>query len=110
MLLVTLVTEVPDAWQRQAPTQPRFVQVDGLAIRVLTQGLERRQPGASAVVFESGGSAPLETWSPILPAVAEFAPVVAYDRANTAESAWAHRTAVGSHADCAAAASVPATE
>jgi len=64
------------------------IEVDGLAMRVRTAGLEQRAPGQAAVVFESGGSAPLETWDPILAAVARFAPLVAYDRAGTGQSAW----------------------
>jgi pimeloyl-ACP methyl ester carboxylesterase len=62
--------------------------VDGLSIRVRTARLGDRRPGQATVVFKSGGSAPLETWDPVLPAVATFAPVVAYDRAGTGESSW----------------------
>jgi pimeloyl-ACP methyl ester carboxylesterase len=62
--------------------------VDGLSMRVRTAGLTNRRPGQPVVVLESGGSAPLETWDPILPAVAAFAPLVAYDRAGTGQSAW----------------------
>ncbi len=72
----------------QASPMTRSVDVDGLSIRVRTAGLDDRKPGEAAIVFESGGSAPLETWDPILPAVARFAPVVAYDRAGTGQSAW----------------------
>jgi pimeloyl-ACP methyl ester carboxylesterase len=73
---------------REASLVTRTVNVDGLSIRVRTAGLGDRRPGQAAVVFESGGSAPLETWDRVLPAVANFAPVVAYDRAGTGESSW----------------------
>jgi pimeloyl-ACP methyl ester carboxylesterase len=66
----------------------RSLDVDGLAVRVRTANLTGRAPGEAAVVFESGGATPLETWDPVLAAVARFAPVVAYDRAGTGESAW----------------------
>jgi pimeloyl-ACP methyl ester carboxylesterase len=65
-----------------------MIDVDGLRMRVLTTGLERREAGQPALVFEGGGSAPLETWETIMPAVSQLAPVVAYDRAGTGESEW----------------------
>jgi pimeloyl-ACP methyl ester carboxylesterase len=66
----------------------RSIDVDGLAMRVRVAGLEQRIPGHAVIVFESGGGAPLETWDSVLPAVARFAPLVAYDRAGTGASAW----------------------
>jgi pimeloyl-ACP methyl ester carboxylesterase len=66
----------------------RSVDVDGVMIRVRTAGFGERGLGQAAVVFESGATAPLETWDPVLPAVAAFAPVVVYDRAGTGESDW----------------------
>lgn len=72
--------------------QPAFTtfvrDVDGVRIRVRTSGLSARRPGQPVVVFESGGGAALETWDSILPAVADFAPVVAYDRSGTGQSPW----------------------
>jgi pimeloyl-ACP methyl ester carboxylesterase len=65
-----------------------MVELDGLAIRVVTASLDARSPDQPAVVFESGGGAPLETWDPIFSQVARFAPVVAYDRAGTGRSEW----------------------
>jgi pimeloyl-ACP methyl ester carboxylesterase len=64
------------------------VDVDGLALRVRTAGLQERRAGHPAVIFESGGGAPLETWDPIFLGVADFAAVVAYDRVGTGQSAW----------------------
>jgi pimeloyl-ACP methyl ester carboxylesterase len=71
-----------------APAITRTVDVDGIAIRVRTVGLEMRRPGGPVIVFEGGASAPLETWDSVLPAVARFAPVLAYDRAGTGASTW----------------------
>lgn len=65
----------------------RFVELDGLSIRVQMAGIDR-QPGHPALVLESGGSLPLETWDPVLPELASLAAVVAYDRAGTGESEW----------------------
>ncbi|HYO45773.1 MAG TPA: alpha/beta fold hydrolase [Gemmatimonadota bacterium] len=60
----------------------RLVDVDGHAIRVQTAGLDLAGHGRPIVVFESGLGTPLETWTPVLSAVSEFAPAVAYDRAG----------------------------
>lgn len=66
----------------------RMIDVDGVKMRVRTAGLEARAPGQPLVIFESGGSAPLETWEPIFAAVAAHAPALAYDRAGTGQSEW----------------------
>ena len=50
------------------------VTVDGLGMRVVSAGLATRAPEQPVVIFESGAGSPLETWNPIFPAVAEFAP------------------------------------
>ena len=76
------------AAESAAPLMTRIVDVDGVAIRDRTAGFDNRRPGKPAVVFESGASAPLETWDSVLPAVVRFAPGVAYDRAGTGKSAW----------------------
>src|SRR5688572_22362763 len=65
-----------------------MIEVDGIRMRVSTAGLDNRAPDQAVIVFESGGSAALETWNTILPAASQFAPVVAYDRAGTGESEW----------------------
>ena len=83
---------VPSAGQTPvqpiAPATTVMVDVDGVAIRVRTMGFGGRVTGEPAVVFESGASAPLETWDAVLADVARFAPVVAYDRAGTGQSSW----------------------
>jgi pimeloyl-ACP methyl ester carboxylesterase len=78
------------SWLAAQETLPAstMVEVDGLRLRVLTDGIGNRDPAQAVIVFESGGSAPLETWDAILPAVSRFAPIVAYDRAGTGESEW----------------------
>ena len=66
----------------------RHVRVDGHSLRVRVANLDRRPAGSPALILESGGGAPLETWDPVLSAFAGLAAVVAYDRAGTGESVW----------------------
>ena len=66
----------------------RMVDVDGVKMRVRTAGLDSHKPGQPVIVFESGGSAPLETWNPIFAKLAANTPAVAYDRAGTGQSEW----------------------
>jgi parallel beta-helix repeat protein len=71
-----------------AEIDTRMVEVDGFAMRVQTGGWHHRQRGQPFVVFENGAGTPLEAWEPVLGAVAEFAPVVAYDRSGLGQSEW----------------------
>jgi pimeloyl-ACP methyl ester carboxylesterase len=71
-----------------AEIDTRMVEVDGFAMRVQTGGWHHRQRGQPFVVFENGAGTPLEAWEPVLGAVAEFAPVIAYDRPGLGQSEW----------------------
>ena len=73
---------------QEPPLTTTMLEVDGIRMRVLTAGLDDREPRQAVVVFEGGGSAPFETWNTIMPAVSRLAPVVAYDRSGTGESEW----------------------
>ena len=64
----------------------RMVDVDGHQMHVLTIGLENAESGSPVVVFEAGGGGGLATWGSVVHDVADFAPVVAYDRAGLRES------------------------
>jgi pimeloyl-ACP methyl ester carboxylesterase len=75
----------------------RMVEVDGHTVRVQTAGWHHRLPGRPVVVLENGAGAPLEAWQPILAAIAEFAPVVAYDRAGIGQSPWDEQTPTPEH-------------
>ena len=66
----------------------RMVDVDGHNMHVLTIGLENAESGSPVVVFEAGAGAGLATWGSIVEDVANFAPVVAYDRAGLRRSEW----------------------
>lgn len=71
----------------QAPT-PRMIDVDGDSMRVTTAGFEHLARGQPAVVLESGAGVSIGNWGPVVPAVAAFAPVVAYERAGVGASEW----------------------
>jgi pimeloyl-ACP methyl ester carboxylesterase len=66
----------------------RMVEVDGLPMRVQTAGLRNRARGQPIIVLENGAGTPLEVWAPVLAGLAEFAPLVAYDRSGIGRSAW----------------------
>jgi len=65
---------------------PRTVPVDGHQMRVSIAGTSHARPGHPTVVFESGLGGRLEGWGRVFSKVAEFAPVVAYDRAGVGQS------------------------
>lgn len=66
-----------------ASQEVRTVDVEGRSVRVQTAGLERSGFEAPAVVFEAGFMYDgLSAWTAVIGHVAEFAPVVAYDRAG----------------------------
>jgi pimeloyl-ACP methyl ester carboxylesterase len=71
----------------QAPTvAPRMIRVDGVPVRVWTDGLSDRNPGQPVIVLEAGSGADLDTWKPVFGALARTAPVIAYDRLGVGQS------------------------
>jgi pimeloyl-ACP methyl ester carboxylesterase len=64
----------------------RMVTVDGLSMRVRSQGLDQRRIGKAVVVLEAGAGNSLETWDPVFSNIAEVAPVIAYDRRGLGQS------------------------
>ncbi|HSM17351.1 MAG TPA: alpha/beta fold hydrolase [Gemmatimonadales bacterium] len=79
VLLLLLVPCGPAAGQATEPAF-RMVEAKGQPTRVLTLGLERRSPGQPVVILQSGFGSPMELWGSVPQGVAQFAPVVAYDR------------------------------
>ena len=79
-VFVICVCATPSPAQAQ---NARMVDVDGHQMRVRTAGIENAGPAAPVVVFEAGGTQGLTTWRSVFQDVAEFAAVVAYDRAGT---------------------------
>ncbi len=83
LVLVSLASCRPDA----NPPEVRMVEVDGRQVRVQTSGLDASDHMTPIVVFEAGFMFDgLSAWTSIIGDVAEFAPVVAYDRAGIGES------------------------
>jgi pimeloyl-ACP methyl ester carboxylesterase len=62
------------------------VTVNGHAMRVRAAGLRDRKPTAPVIVLEAGAGGGLEAWGASLMALAQVAPVIAYDRAGLGQS------------------------
>jgi pimeloyl-ACP methyl ester carboxylesterase len=72
--------------QHSSTPDIRTVTVNGRTIRVSTAGLERRTAAEPVLILEAGAGAGLDEWSPAIPALAELAPVIAYDRHGIGQS------------------------
>ena len=83
-----IIAASSDAQAQPENLKSQMVTVDGHQMHVLTSGLDNRKPGEPVVVFEGGAVSPGATWMTVLPRVAKFAPVVAYDRSTTGKSEW----------------------
>ena len=84
---IVLLVLLPGGATAQAPPEATsMVDVWGSATRVLTLGLAERDAGEPVIVLQGGAGSPIESWGPVIPAVAEFAPVVAYDRPGIGKS------------------------
>lgn len=70
----------------QATAQERFVELNGFKIWINTKGIEQREEGQPLVVFESGHGTPMGNWDKVIGAVAEFAPILTYDRPGIGKS------------------------
>ena len=75
--LIEQMAEARD--RRRFPPTGRLVQVGPTQLHAWFTGTNRAGP---TVVFESGLSATLDCWRHVAPTVAEFAPVVVYERAG----------------------------
>lgn len=64
----------------------RVVNVLGSSTRVMTLGLEDREPGEPVLILFAGGGAPMESWGKWISTVSSLAPVVTYDRPGIGES------------------------
>jgi pimeloyl-ACP methyl ester carboxylesterase len=87
-LAAALATVAAIAYLRAQATgsSTRIVTVDGLSMRVRSQGLNQRRTGQAVVVLEAGAGSGLETWDPVFSNIAEIAPVIAYDRHGLGQS------------------------
>lgn len=64
------------------------VNLSGHNIRVLMTGIHNVERDEPVVVFEMGAGGPIEAWGQVIPDVAQFAPVIAYDRPGNGQSEW----------------------
>lgn len=63
------------------PVYTEMIDVDGIATRYHTAGLETRRPGQPVVVLQSGGGGtPVENWAGVLAGLQGRAAVLAYER------------------------------
>lgn len=97
LLSVTLTPEVNGQDTTESVPEISMVEVNGFDMRVQTAGLQNRQADEPVVIFENGGLAPLEAWGQLVARVADFAPVVAYDRSTTGKSEWDGELGTPSH-------------
>lgn len=67
-------------------SQPRFITVDGVKIRINTIGIEDRKAGEPVLVFESGAGTPMGNWDKIIADSLNLGPMVTYDRPGIGES------------------------
>jgi pimeloyl-ACP methyl ester carboxylesterase len=82
------ITAMSDVNAQAGQIRTHTVDVRGHAVRVQHSGLEGRSSGEPVIVLEAGATNSIEVWSQVLPKIAEFAPVIAYDRAGLGESEW----------------------
>jgi len=66
----------------------RMVDVFGTPTRVLTIGLEDREPGEPVILLQAGAGTALEGWREWPDVLSEFAPVVGYDRPGLGQSTF----------------------
>jgi pimeloyl-ACP methyl ester carboxylesterase len=97
LLLTVARSEWAAARQPADTSDTRMIRIGGHLMRVQSIGLERRPDGAPVVVFEAGAANALEVWRNVVPQVATFAPVVAYDRAGLGRSEWDSETPTPRH-------------
>lgn len=72
--------------QPQPSSSTRMVEVLGGSTRVMTVGIEGRDPGEPVLIFQSGALVPIEYVGPMIPLMSGIAPLVAYDRPGIGES------------------------
>jgi pimeloyl-ACP methyl ester carboxylesterase len=97
LALCAVLAGAAQAQQPAGAAGARVVEINGHAVRVQVLGLEHRRAGDPVVVFEAGATNALEVWGGILEQVAQFAPVVAYDRAGLGQSEWDQATPTPRH-------------
>ena len=86
LTLFTAIAAITHLRGQTSGPSTQMVSVDRRQMRVRSQGLEQRQPGKAVVVLEAGAGSGLEAWNPVFTAIAQVAPVIAYDRRGLGQS------------------------
>lgn len=69
-----------------AQSNTQLISVDGNQMRAKTSGLEDRKAHQPIVILEAGSGQSLESWNAAFDQIAEFSPVLSYDRVGLGES------------------------
>jgi pimeloyl-ACP methyl ester carboxylesterase len=86
VVLVAAVASPEEGEAQLLEDSTRMVDVFGTPTRVLTLGLDEREPGQPVILLQAGAGTALEGWREWPAVLAEFAPVVGYDRPGLGES------------------------
>ncbi|MEP0711832.1 MAG: alpha/beta hydrolase, partial [Algoriphagus sp.] len=70
-----------------AQSKTELISVDGIQMRAKTSGLTERKAHQPIVILEAGTGESLEVWNAVFDQIAEFSPVLAYDRVGLGKSA-----------------------
>lgn len=66
--------------------QQRLVNVNGVQFNTYVKGIENKHTTSPVVVFESGMGVDLGNWNRVIDQIADFAPVLAYERTGIGKS------------------------
>ncbi|WPR74396.1 hypothetical protein [Algoriphagus sp. NG3] len=72
--------------QVNAQSKTEIISVDGNQMRAKTSGLAERKAYQPIVILEAGTGQSLESWNATFDQIAEFSPVLSYDRVGLGES------------------------
>ena len=97
LLIVFWLSAFTAEGQPNSSITSQIVDIDGHAVHVLYSGLKDRAKGSPLIVFEAGATNSADVWKNVLPNVAQFAPVLAYDRAGLGQSAWDNKAPTPKH-------------
>ncbi|MEB2776635.1 alpha/beta hydrolase [Algoriphagus sp. D3-2-R+10] len=86
LLLLGFLPVILFSNQLIAQSKTELITVDGMQIRARTSGLEDRKAHQPIVILEAGSGQSLESWNAAFDQIAEFSPVLSYDRVGLGES------------------------
>jgi pimeloyl-ACP methyl ester carboxylesterase len=69
-----------------AQSKTEIIPIDGKEIRIKTSGLEQRKAHQPIVILEAGSGESLEIWNRVFDQIADFSPVLSYDRLGLGKS------------------------